>query len=388
MKILFISVNNNLYGANRAMLNLIGELKDRGITCEVLLLRGGDIETELSKLNVRYYIHRFCPWLVYETEPAWKNAIRIFFNMYAFNYIEYLLRKNEYDIVHTNSSVTEIGAYLADKWNCKHVWHIRENARSHKLTNIYKDYPLKNIYKMNKIYEMYRKTHENGVVIGISRYISNLQNEYLGEQWCRTIYDGIPVKNPIHKKDQRSIVFCISGALSTNKNQLKVCEAINELVKKGYTNIYCYIIGSASEFDYEVLIKKYIADRNLGKYIEMTGFVNNPYEYYAKSDIGIMASSFEGFGLVTVEYMMNEMMVLGNKGGATPELIDDGETGLIFDINKHEDLVSKMEYCIIHKDEIEAYGKRARKSVIDKFSIDFHATNILNLYKELLDDRK
>lgn len=385
MKILFISVNNNLYGANRAMLNLIEKLQDRGIICEVLLLRGGDIETELSKLNVRYYIHRFCPWLVYETEPAWKNAIRKIYNIYAFSRIEQKLRKNEYDIVHTNSSVTEIGAYLANKWHCKHVWHIRENACFHKLTNTYKDYPLRNIYK---IYKVYKKTYENGAIIGISKYISNLQNKSLGEQWCRTIYDGIPIKNPIHKREHNGIVFCISGALSTNKNQLKVCEAMNELVNKGYTNIYCYIIGSASEFDYEVLIKKYITDRNLDKYIEMTGFVNNPYEYYAKSDIGIMASSFEGFGLVTVEYMMNEMMVLGNKGGATPELIDDGETGLIFDINKHGDLVSKMEYCIIHRDEIEAYGKRARKSAIDKFSIDFHATNILNVYRELLDDRK
>ena len=35
------------------------------------------------------------------------------------------------DIIHTNSSLLPIGAYLAEALNLPHVWHIRELGRLH-----------------------------------------------------------------------------------------------------------------------------------------------------------------------------------------------------------------------------------------------------------------
>lgn len=53
---------------------------------------------------------------------------------------------------------------------------------------------------------------------------------------------------------------------------------------------------------------------------------------YASADLSVVPSSWEGFGFTVLEAMASGVPVIGSNAGAIPELIRDGETGLIVDI--------------------------------------------------------
>ena len=47
-----------------------------------------------------------------------------------------------------------------------------------------------------------------------------------------------------------------------------------------------------------------------------------------------MSSPYEAFGRVTIEYMMAGLPVIGRNGGATPEIIKENETGMLYNSKK------------------------------------------------------
>lgn len=80
----------------------------------------------------------------------------------------------------------------------------------------------------------------------------------------------------------------------------------------------------------------------LGKYLEMANSrIPNRYafvsatdylgDYYQSMDAYCMTSEHEGFGLVVLEAMFQGLPVIATKVGAVPELIVDGQSGLIVD---------------------------------------------------------
>ena len=56
--------------------------------------------------------------------------------------------------------------------------------------------------------------------------------------------------------------------------------------------------------------------------------------YYAAADAVVMPSRWEGFGLVAIEAMRNGTAVIVSNRGALPELVEDGKTGHVFDLDE------------------------------------------------------
>lgn len=374
MKILYISMDDSIYGANRAMLNLIDELNIHGCECEVLLSRKGIVERELKSRNIKYYIFKFCPWLVKNNETTIKNVLRKIYNKFAFYFISQKLKAQNYDIIHTNSSVTNLGVYLAKSWKCKHVWHIREDISVCQLKYIYRD----SIVRRN-----YLKSDE---IVTISRYIKYIQDEYLKTVRCKVVYDGIPIKhfNPPLKSRNENPVICVVGIIHPSKRQYEVCQAIKRLVDEGYSEVLCYVIGGIGDILYYRKIKEYINNNNLKKNIIFVGHIMHPDKYYQICDFGIMSSSGEGFGLVTIEFMVYYVMVIGSNAGATPEIIHNGKNGILYRSGDVDDLSSKIKWCIDHKTKCMDLAIQGNKDVQMKFSIQKHGKQIMWIYNNLL----
>lgn len=375
-KILFITNDDNIYGANRALLSLIEELQKRDCICDVLLSKNGVITEELDKLSVKHYIYKTCTWACYTSEKKWKNIIRIVYNRVMFWIISKMLKKEHYDLIHTNSSVTNLGAYLSKKWSCKHVWHIREIQESYGLAYIYPD------KFVNQQFESADR------VIAISDFVAGYCKKKLSPKTkIDTIYDGVRSVDPKHKEN-KIFSFCIVGIISEYKGQLDVCKSIKMIRDRGINDFICYIIGGVGDKDYYKKLCRFISDNKLEKNVLMVGHTSTPYTYYNKSDVGIMASKNEGFGLVTIEYMLNELLVLGAKSGATPELVNDGINGFLFEQGDYNALAEKMIWCLNNKGQVEQMGKESRLYAIKNFSIENHVNQVYSLYSELLMDIK
>ena len=112
--------------------------------------------------------------------------------------------------------------------------------------------------------------------------------------------------------------------------------------------------------------------------------------YYAASDVVVLPSKYEPFGIVCTEAMsMGKPVVVGARGtsGFREQVIPAGEGICGYHINPYDPLdIAKFTIEILkHHDLAETMGRNGRNRVIGHFTWDTAAENTLRVYRELVD---
>lgn len=122
-------------------------------------------------------------------------------------------------------------------------------------------------------------------------------------------------------------------------------------------------------------MRQFCKKNNLEDKVEILGYVPNPSEIYAQSDALLMCSLYEGMGRVTAEAMTYGLPVIGLQSGATPELVQHGENGLIYE-GDERDLMVQMEYLLLHPNEAQEMGARGREMALVRFTTEKYVKEI------------
>ena len=101
----------------------------------------------------------------------------------------------------------------------------------------------------------------------------------------------------------------------------------------------------------------------------------------ACADALIVPSRWEGFGLVALEAMRLGKPVLASRRGALPEIIEDGRTGLLFDLERRSELRGILRN--VKKDKLVEMGMAARNEFQRTFTSDRLNAELANLYRSL-----
>jgi glycosyltransferase involved in cell wall biosynthesis len=70
--------------------------------------------------------------------------------------------------------------------------------------------------------------------------------------------------------------------------------------------------------------------------------------------------------------------------GCFPEVVKDGETGLLFAPGDVEDLREKLAWAIAHPSAMKAMGQRARAYVEAEFGVDRHYEALMAVFQSVL----
>jgi glycosyltransferase involved in cell wall biosynthesis len=121
--------------------------------------------------------------------------------------------------------------------------------------------------------------------------------------------------------------------------------------------------------------------------IKNIGFVNSPTllsVIYSSADIFVFPSIYEAFGQVALEAMSCQTPVVGFQTGGIPDMIRQGETGLLAINKSADDLSKQIQWAIDHPSETKNMGYNARKIVESEFTLDLQASKYISLYESLI----
>lgn len=384
MKILFILHEKKMGGASKSVVALISELKKMGHHIFVITPFGsGPVYDSIKNLDVPVKTFFFGWWMMpsYWSFPL-KLAFRLLYicERIAVHRIIKFAKRNQVQLIHSNSSVIDIGAIAATNLGIPHVWHFREYGDI--------DFSLEYLKGRKKSCEYINTV--NGRVIFISKDLYDYYKNDIYPEKSEVIYNGvsdsyIQSKDYSHSHDT-PIVFLISGTLHKTKRQDIALKACYILFQRHY-KFKIILAGSSSALreskNYEKQLRD-MAEQFPPGYVEFTGYTTQMNKYRKISDVELVCSTREAFGRVTIEAMLSGNPVIGADTGATPELIADGVTGLIFSSADEFSLADKMEFFLKQPEHIRKMGLKAQEYAIKSFMANKNATQIDNLYRNLL----
>ena len=225
-------------------------------------------------------------------------------------------------------------------------------------------------------------------VIAISDAVSKSVEKNYPKARTKVVYDGIEI-DAFEDGDDKSgsfseehvTEFLYTGYIFPAKHQLDLLKAAAVLIESGCSTFHITLAGNGDE-RYCRTLENYIKKNKLESYVTMTGFTDNVLDLIKKSDVGVIASEYEGFGLVTAEYMLGGLPVLGRRSGATPEIIIDGVTGFLFDdVNSLAELMRRL---IDDPEHGRDMGEKGRERVKECFTAEKNADGVMAVYDEVM----
>lgn len=99
-------------------------------------------------------------------------------------------------------------------------------------------------------------------------------------------------------------------------------------------------------------------------------------ELFTESDLFVLPSRLEGFGIVFVEALAHGLPCVGRDACAMPEIIEPGRNGALVNDDDPERLAKAVAETLVD-DEIYAYCERSREAVVSDFSWDRAARDAL-----------
>ena len=89
---------------------------------------------------------------------------------------------------------------------------------------------------------------------------------------------------------------------------------------------------------------------------------------YQHCDLLVLPSSHEGFGIVLLEAMAAGKPVIAYDNSSQPELVRDGENGLIVPTGDSQRLAIAMQQILDNRDLARSFGEAGRKRALGEFS--------------------
>lgn len=133
-------------------------------------------------------------------------------------------------------------------------------------------------------------------------------------------------------------------------------------------NFYGGVLGLQRNRDYLAELKCQADATGLGGRIAFHDFARDVAGTLADADVALVLSHRESFSLACLEASQSGLPVIATRCGGPPEIVDDGETGLLCDVGDVEAITAAMERLLDDPAHAAAMGARGAASVRQRFS--------------------
>jgi len=182
--------------------------------------------------------------------------------------------------------------------------------------------------------------------------------------------------------DRRVALFL--GGLKPRKNLFALLDCWGEVARER-ADAHLVIAGSGPLRE---RLERRAAALGLERRVTFTGYVaeDEKVDYYNLADVLLFPSSLEGFGFTVAEAMACGRPVVASDRGSLPEVVIDGEGGLLGDPTDVADLARKTLWLLSDPRLRAKFGAANRARVERCFRWEQCAAATARVYEDVLDD--
>jgi glycosyltransferase involved in cell wall biosynthesis len=177
------------------------------------------------------------------------------------------------------------------------------------------------------------------------------------------------VKNELNRK----IILC-TAELHERKGQKYLIEAVKRLMEKFPIQLVFVGDGVKRKY-YEKLARPF------GNHVAFLGRRRDIGSLMAASDIFVLPSIREAFGLVLLEAASVGLPIIATNAGGIPEIIEHGKTGMLVAPGNPKELATAIATYLEKPSAAAEFAKRAK----EKVEMEFHAKTMAMRTAEVYD---
>ncbi|MEJ7626502.1 MAG: glycosyltransferase family 4 protein [Ferruginibacter sp.] len=347
---------NGVSGAEKHLKHLLPGLKKFDIECDLMII---------CPLGFSPVLTEFANDLIDNGIKVTVVPVKKYISVQSLQIINRYLLDNEIEILHSHMLRSDLLGSLIKQFYFKNLFLIStKHGYQEKVIINYspEKYTIpNNLYYYISKYTL-KRINKN---IAISKSLSELYiNFELTTEYYPVIYNGWNIdldkieKTSYFKKATPQLI--IVGRLEAYKGHTYVLKALPAVIQK-YPDVQLILIGDGS---CNKLLKEEVRQLNITDNVQFLGFQKDPYSFIYNSDIIIVPSLFESFGLVFIEAM----------GLKTPVVA--------FDVRAGNEILDQDTGCLVPKADIDALAKEILKLLDDPLEGNRIAENAFSVYKE------
>lgn len=368
-----------------------------GITCYPTVGGSGVVATELGKLLAEkgHQIHFISSSMPFRLNKMYHNIYyhQVEVNSYSvFQYPPYdlalaskmaeVIKREKLDILHVHYAIPHAVCAILAKQMAGTDVKIVTTLHGTDITVLGYDPSLKDLIKFG--------IEKSDAVTAVSNALVSQTMELIApDKDIHTVYNFIDERvyqktDSRHLRQQYGIddseKVCIHVSNFRAVKRVKdVVQSFDLIQKKMPAKLL--LVGDGPEM---TVVCRLVKDLGLEDHVLFLGKQDNLEELYSISDLILLLSEKESFGLVLLEAMACGVPGIGTNVGGIPEVIDDGETGYICELGDIEGVAEKAVELLSDPGLYQRLSEAAVSKVQTKFGSETITAEYESIYRELV----
>lgn len=369
-----------------------------GITCYPSVGGSGVVATELGKLLAEkgHEVHFITSSLPFRLNKVYCNITfhEVEVNQYSvFKYPPYDLalaskmaevaNREDLDLLHVHYAIPHaICAYLA-KQMVKKDLKILTTLHGTDITVLGYDQSLADMIRFG--------IESSDQVTAVSNALVNQTYDLLHpDKKIETVYnfiddrvyfkqDAMHLKKEYKINEDEKVIIHVSNFRKVKRVQ-DVVYAFQKIHRKVKSKLL--LVGDGPEMTY---VNRLVRELGLVEHVLFLGKQDSLEELYSISDLILLLSEKESFGLVLLEAMACGVPCIGTNAGGIPEVIIEGETGYICDVGDIEKIAIRAIQILSDQDLHNRMTENAVYIAKERFHSDKIVSQYESIYYELIE---
>jgi glycosyltransferase involved in cell wall biosynthesis len=285
------------------------------------------------------------------------------------------------DLIHTNTILTPEGGLAARRLGLPHVWHLRE------LLGPGNPFRLR---REGSAFGHYMAQHCSKLVANSESSAAKVR-DWLPPGLLEVVSNGIDISR-FHPRgcsgrEGRIVVAMVGSLNSRSKKHALFVEAASKVDRSLPIEWRIYGHdpsqgGTTAGDSYTGKLHAQIARAGMADRFFWPGFVADPAQIMSQMDLLVHPADGESFGRVVVEAMAAGLPVVGVRGGGVGEIVRDGETGLLAEIDNPQELAAHIEHLVRNPQRRAVLGQAGRKRAESTYSLEACVAGVLRVYEQ------